>query len=365
MIGDTVPDVAESLTNVSKKYRDSSDQDIKKLARLSLYKVNAFEIVRNNNKPHAQEVETLAEDTSQLLTDFSDDDTVLATVATIFRYYLRRVDSKVMSEIVESLAARKVESESPKVMRLITDLVDEAVMANAKYSQLFENRWSDGVDGQRELLETSIELTSEPNSGIMLVKKVDAVAHWFEQEDQYDEAVEIYEAILKSADTYRNQQVTAAAKKRAEDGIKRSKLVGEKIDLSGLLSDGKEYSSKELKDKVVLIVFWSALNPESKTVVLELSKSSKDFQERGIQMLAVNIDPNLAKKAMEKVTKLAPPGVKFLFGKTDGDYSNNILQQCPSEIVPRILLVNQDGEVDDINIPKDEVPTQLDSLVGR
>ena len=364
LLGDTIPDVTESLTSTSKTYSDSPDQEIKKLARLSLYKVTAFEMTKDKNKPDAQEVEVLVEDTSQLLNDFSDDTLVLATVDMIVEYYRQDVDRKVALEITEGLVAKKEAFKSPKVLRLLADLSDEALMAKSKYTQLFENRWINGDEGQRDLLEASIQLAAEPDAGMLLVQKVDAVAHWFEQDDQYVNAVAIYETILKSADTYQNRETTVAAKKRAEDGIMRSKLIREKIDLSGRLIDGKEFSEKELQGKVVLVVFWSALNPISKKVVEKLSKSSKHSQERGIQILAVNIDPKLDKEAIQEVTKKAP-GVTFLFGNTDGKYSNNILNQCPSETVPRIMLVNQDGEVADINVPLDEVSTQLDLLIGQ
>ena len=196
------------------------------------------------------------------------------------------------------------------------------------------------------------------------VKTIDAVGHWFEQDDQYEKSAAIYEEILKSVDTYQSPEVAALARKTAQDGIQRAKIVGEEIDLSGFLLNGEGKSAENLKGKVVLVVFWSAYEPKSQEMVVKFSQKGASWKERGIRILAVNIDRTWEISAIHKTTKAASK-VSFVFGNPQDNYSNNILKQCPSNVVPRLMLVQKDGHVADINVPADEIETQLDFLVGQ
>ncbi len=359
LISSGVPNVAESLRDTSNTYLDSPDKDIQKLAKLSLFKVNAFEMTKDGNEPAPRQ---LVGEITKLLKSFPDDDSVLATVNMIVEYYRQKVDRNVARKVTMGLEAKKDEFSSDKVSQLIKDFSDQALLSDAKYTQLFDNRWLPG--GQRELLKTTKQLAAEPSSGMLLVKSVDSVAHWFEQDDQYENAVAIYEEVLRSVDTYQSPEVAAQAKKRAQDGIQRSRIVGEKIDLSGFELNGEKMGGQEYEGKVVLVVFWSAFEPTSSAVLLKLSKSGKLWNQRGIRILAVNIDRKWNMDLIQGVVK-AVSSVQFLFGDAGSNYSNEILDQCPSEIVPRLLLVKKDGRVADINVPADEIETQLDFLVGQ
>ena len=199
LLKEQVPNVAESLRDTSTLYLESPEYEIQKLARLSLFKVNAFEMTKEGNEPV---VDLLVNDMCKLLKSFPEDETVLATADMIVEYYRQNVDRVLASKVTDALAERKGEfADAPKVVQMIKDFSDEALLAEAKYTQLFENRWVNGERGQLELMKKSMQLAAEPTSGTLLVKTIDAVGHWFEQDDQYEKSAAIYEEILKSVDT--------------------------------------------------------------------------------------------------------------------------------------------------------------------
>ena len=362
LMEDRVANVAESLRDTSNMYLESPDYEIQKLAKLCLFKVNAFEMTKEGNEPA---VGLLVNDMCKLLQSFPDDEAVLSTADMIVEYYRQNVDRTVALKVTQGLEARKGEFvSSPKVIQLIKDFSDETLLNGVRYKELFENRWVNGESGQLELLKKSMELAAEPNPGTLLIKSIDVVGHWFEQDDQYENAAAIYEEILKSVDTYQSPEVAALAKKIAQDGIARSKIIGEKIDLSGFLLNGDQQSAELLEGKVVLVVYWSAFEPKSGKVLLKFSQKAAPWKERGIRILAVNVDRTWDLNLIQKVTKSASEAY-FLFGNPKDNYSNVILDQCPSSIVPRLLLVQKDGRVSDTNVPFDEIDTQLDFLVGQ
>jgi len=185
LVMDKVPDVAESLRSTSKKYLDVTDDDVRKLAHLSLFKVNAFEMAKENKEEI--EVQLLVNDMCKLLKKFPNDDLVLGTLDTIVEVY-RKIDPDIGLEVTKTLQSREKEfADSPKVAQLIRDYVDETTLDG--YQELFNNRWVDGVSGQKQLFEDSLQLISDPSAGALVLKTVDEVAHWFEQDDQYENAV--------------------------------------------------------------------------------------------------------------------------------------------------------------------------------
>ena len=354
-----VPNVAESLRDTSGSYIDSPDPEVKKLAKLSLVKVNSFEMTKDGND---MQVDVLVNEMCELLKDYPDDELVVATIDTIVQFYRTKFDRAVGLEITEGLKSRVGEFvDSPSVLKMLKDFEDETILSDAKYRELYENRWVNGERGQRELLKKSLQLVAEPNPGSLLIKTVDKVAHWFEQDDQYENAVSIYQEILASVDTYQDAEVAALAKKKAQDGIERSKIVGKEIDLSGLFLSGQEHPVKEIEGRVAVVVFWSMFEPQSIRALGQLSVSGREWKERGIRIVAVNIDRNWELELIGDITKPIE-NVIFLYGNANDNYSNNILDQCPSDVVPRLLLVQRDGRVADINVPVDEVDTQIDFL---
>ena len=354
-----VPNVAESLRDTAGTYVDSPDAEVQKLAKLCLVKVNSFEMTKDGNEMRPA---LLVDEMCKLLKGYPGDELVIATVDTIIKHLRGNFDRAVGVEITNGIKARESEFvDSPKVAKMLRDFEDEEIMSDAKYSQLYENRWVNGKRGQRELLKKSLQLAAEPNAGNLLIGSVDKVAHWFEEDDQYEIAVSIYQEILNSVDTYRDPEVAAVAKKKAQDGIARSKIVGEEIDLSGLLLNGAPHPLENIKGRVAVVVFWSMYERDSIQTLSKVAVSGKVWKERGIRILAVNIDRSWK---LDLITEITQPieNVIFLYGNPNDNYSNNILSQCPSDLVPRLMLVGRDGHVADINVPFDEVETQLDFL---
>jgi len=138
-------------------------------------------------------------------------------------------------------------------------------------------------------------------------------------------------------------------------------MVGEKIDLSGLNINGEEVSAAEFENKIVMVVFWSVYKKQSSQFLLKMSIAGRRWEERGIRILAVNkdqeVDASLIHDAMKPISN-----VTFVFGDAKNNYANNIFEQCPSDKTPRVMLVQRDGHVVDINVPLGEAVTQVDLL---
>lgn len=103
VLKDGVPNVVKPLGEACNEYLNSQDVGIQKLAKLSLLKLNAFEMIDNELEMDAGR---LVEEMSDLLDDFPDNALVKANIDTIIEYYRRSVDEDVATKIAEGLKKR-------------------------------------------------------------------------------------------------------------------------------------------------------------------------------------------------------------------------------------------------------------------
>jgi len=356
-----IPSAVANLKTNARKYAQDSDQDIRRTARMGLFNLEAFEMIKEGNEP---DVNYLAEEIGKLFKDFPQDDLVLSNIGIVMGRYRKKYDRKVADQVAQILNSRKEEFESQKARAVIRDMVDESKLLEAKYVELFGNRWVNAEQSQRELFIKSKELANELDPGLKIINSVDQVAHWFEQNDQYDRSIEIYEEIAKASDTYSNADVAADAKKKAADGILRGKLVTQKIDLLGLQYNGKRLPESVVKDKVVLVVFWSVFDQPSIGLIKRLNREAHDWELHGVRILAVNVDrkriPNV-----EPIVLSAKENIFFLVGDPKKNFDNHVLKQCPSDQVPRAMLINRDGTVADVSVPITELNTEIDYMINK
>jgi len=354
-----IPNIVETLRDTTIQFVDESDESISRVARICLFKVNSLELTKKAD----QNIAKITDEMCSLLGAYPDDDEVISTVRQVVAYYRIYVDRAVCQKITSKLNERKAEFASPKSLRLIHEFADEAMLLEARYAQLFDNRKLDGARGQRELLKKSIELAREPEAGNFVIGEIDAVAHWFEQAKLYESESKIYEEFKNSVDNYRDPDVAAVARKKAEDGLKRMDLLGKEIDLSGFQFDGSKIYGSSFEGRFVVVLFWSIDNKESVEFLESLNEQIVEWNESGVSILAVNVDQkknNQFKKMFAQMTN-----IDFVFGDANRNFANGILDQCPSEIVPRVMLVNRNGTVENINVALKEVVNEVDFLMGN
>ena len=355
--GESLPSVYQDLKNCATDYKSDEDPSLSRQARIGLMKVECFETSREDNP----DLDLVANEMCKVMKSYPDDDAALATVDSIVEFYRLKLGEESSSKIGSRLVSRRDEFTSPKVLAMLYDFSDEAKLAKTKYVQLFENRWVNGERGQQELLKRSIELVSDHDPGRRVISRVNLVALWFEQAGMYESSKQIYESVLKAVDRYKSPDVAVVAKKIAYDGLARQRLIGRKLDFNCYQFDGRPLQKSVVEDRVVVVAFWSTYNSESKGTIASLLPRAIRWKDRGVRVLAVNVDGE--KEHIDKSFIATMEDLVFIYNDPDNGYSNKILSQCPSDQVPRIMLVRKDGVVSDINVPLSELDTEVEFLI--
>ena len=351
--------VATALYASANAFEKDKNPKIARVAKMAMLKHDAFEFSKNGYRGDPTSITKRMED---LLNDYQSDEVVVATVKVVITYFSQHAalsgQKDVGRTIIQKLLDIEWKFESAEIVALKQELSDIALLMDSDYRLLFDNRWADGSAGQAKLAKTTLELVRNSNCGVALIENIDRVAYWFEQIDQYETAIEIYRAMRDSATDYSNPDVAKLAKKISEDGLKRSNLVGQKIDFVGVLHTGSVLKSQEFRQKIVVIVFWSAQDNKSLLALKDLNRDAQEWGPSEVAILGVCTDKDL----VENFKTIAPAMDRITLVTRDAGEKIHILDQCPSQTVPRAMLVDRDGIVVDVNVPILEVATEIGFL---
>ncbi len=350
------PDVVDDLRVAAESYLQETNPRLVRKASLALFKLNAFGLA-GSRLPSSNN--STADEIVGLLNQYPADEFVINTIRLTSEVCLNQ-NQKFGAPLIEELFSRLNEIDSANAQRMIQDLSDKVLIAKARYEKLFDDRWVNGSVGQRELLNVSQDLIRHQNAGPLLFSKVDEVAHWFEQEDRYGDAIKIYETMLRAADRHPNVEAATLARETANAGLRRNNLVNQKIELTGLKSDGSLIQPHEFEQRTVVVIFWSFRNATSISELHRLYRETSSWISKPIDVLVVCVDDN----ADDKLKDLAAELVRFKFIISDPARGEalSLLEQCPSSRVPRAMLIGRDGRVIDVNVPTEELKTDAEGV---
>jgi hypothetical protein len=352
-----IPNIESELRETAIAYLLDSNPLLVRDAGLALLKVNVFELAK---LPSTTSPKPIADEIVGLLKQHPEDEYVMSTIRLVLDSCLIENERNGLS-LIKSLNEQKNEFASDRIKAIFQDCSDKALLIESRYQKRFDDRWVNGAFGQEELLKLSSELVKNPDSGPLLIAKVDEVAHWFEQENRHENAIQIYDAMLNASENGMHAVANDFAKKTAEAGMRRNKLVNTKIDLSGFAPDGSMILPEEFNNRVVVVIYWSNHDANSIAGLQQFHEETKSWRSKSIAVVAVCVDDNSVNDVIRLATKLTP--FRFMVGDPAGNGTNHVLEQCPSTRVPRAMLIGKDGIVVDVNVPLGELKTDAEGIL--
>ena len=352
------PNLVENLRYAASEHRNDPDSEIASSALLGLFRLEAFELTKVvDYQPDTSEVVKQA---IKVLMEHPDIDRVYTKIREIVDFYMFRYDKITGAAFVEGMTEKREELKSTRAKTFVDELSDYLILANSKFQQQFENRFIQGPSGQRQLLETTLELAKSPDGGRLLLGRIDEVAHWFEESGKSEFSKQIYDALTETESMRSDASASALSNKIVEDGIKRLELVDSQFDFTSISADGSPLVISELRGKVVLVFFWSAENAASVDELERLHEDTIDWNEEEIQIVAACVD-----EKTDNIEPIARKLKRFHFVITNpANNQNRFLEQCPSRIVPRAMLIDRDGTVHATNVPLLNMKSQTEWLVS-
>lgn len=175
---------------------------------------------------------------------------------------------------------------------------------------------------------------SFPNEESRAVVGLTSAGQLCEEHGQLQQAAACYNTIIQQ---YPHNAFAA----QAQATLRRLNLVGKPLDLAGPTIEGGYVSMDELKDKVVLVVFWTANSEVFAEDWKTIDSVYRQYEQQGFEVVGVNLD----RSEIEVDQFLEKHGVKgqhiFFLQEGKRGLSNPVARYYDVSAVPTYWLVNR------------------------
>ena len=347
------------LREFSIAYRDDPNRELALECHLQLLKLEVFESIKQGK---LSALPAVADRSIELLKTYSDNNYVLSTIDLIIES-LNLYDSNAGTTLMREISSRTAELESPANQQFIRLLADRVKISETRYDQLFENFWVNGDTGRRDLLEITMKLATDLQGGKFILKQVGEVMNWLEQNKLCDQCHPIYLAMLESAESRADQETQSLARTMAENGIKRCNLAGTKLQLNGRLISGDLIDPKDFRNRVVILLFWSAKSAETFRDIKKFHTECIDLLSRGVSVLAVNTDDQIDETLAILCKQIRH--FQIVTNSAGNETENSIVEQCGIDHLPHAIIVDRNGIVVEANLPLEELPAKANFQIRQ
>ena len=348
--------IGDQLKEVAEQHINDTNEQVVRSSNLALLKYHAFEFVKYRKE---DQYDALEESLFSILDQYPNDGYTISNVRLIFKS-LTRLHPDVSGKLTKLLLKKRNQYTGTRADQLVADLADASTLLETRYETMFANRWVNGKAGREQLLETSLKLVSDKSAGRALLEQVDKVAQWFEQQNNLDQAREIYQALLDEADRPDNPLATKTSRLLGQNGLTRCNSLGQPARFSGVDIRGRPITEARFKGRIVAVVFWSLKSSASQKELRQLHQEKTQISSQPADILAVCIDKDPGPEFGKLAEQL------FRFNSFDpakyGDTGIPFSGQVPVTRVPHIMLINQQGIICDTNVPGNNLRSHIEYL---
>ena len=352
---------SEELREVAESHVNDTNAQVVRAADLALLKYHTFEYIKLK-KPLEERYQTVESSLLKVLDSYPNDESTVSDVKLIFNS-LRKRGTRLNAKLTKLLVKKRPDYANTRVDRLIADLIDASLMQGTRYVTKFENRWVDGQAGRDQLLSISLELISNKSTGEDVIKQVDRVAQWFEQQNRIERAREIYQTMADEAERPNNPAAMKTASRLGQNGLTRCDALGKAAVFSGSDIEGRPLTKNRFSGRIVAVIFWSLKDAASKEELLQLHRERAQYSSLPADIVAVCIDRNPGTEFGEIVSQM------IRFKSCDpakyGADGIPFTKQVPVTQVPQILLIDQQGNISDTNVPSDNLRSHIEHLASK
>lgn len=340
------------------EFSDDADQRIAVYSQAVLAALEASDVGDN--------VDPVAERLYRLGKKYPEDSLVHQTIRLSVVDQIKRGHRKTGIRIAESILSKIEVSEFVEFTELsnvFQELRDWKSLSDEKFFETWESRTFNGKVGYEQLSEVGARLCQINSGGHTLLDHIDQIAKWFERQGEFGFGLSIYQKLIDVANGYELPSVGKRAKVLGEFGLRRCELVGSVLQLKGTKYDDSSFDETEFKDQVVVVAFFSLADREFRKKLRFIQQERRQWAGKPVREIAVCIDrPKVSPSGktqleqLEQVAKLLPG---WLICKRDPQGDLPIFDQCPSEVASRVMLLDRNHRVVEIDILPRELRSQI------
>ena len=349
------PRVSGEFEACFNRFLDDTDQEVQREAHLARVSHVVFECIKGGRT-----AQDLSNSFSETLNKFPGDDRVESIVRLQFKAAVE-ADVNLAKEVAEDIL-RKGSPEDEETAGFKQFVLDHYQIIKSNYREIFRSRFINGDDGLRELQKTSLQLVSNPEAGPLVVNMVNEVANWFEQRRQFENASQIYHAMVDAGQ--QNQSIAEAKgllNKIGNAGVKRMDSVGKKIPISGTTLAGKQVEPDDFEGRIILVMFFQPNQKVSNRLLGLLEQSAKKYAAFGSPVRIVAV-PSTDEPFESNAPRAFGKSQIHYFGWAEGQ-PPELLTAYPVTTFPHLMAIDHQGNVARANLDSKWYEREIENLV--
>ena len=354
----------KELNGYARTVSQDPDPEIANLGRLMLFGMS----LETLGSGEITDVQPLVAELKKLIADQPNAPGVfmLARQAAVMLQQLGHKDAA--AEAYQTIGNAYKDSQDPQIAAEVRSMLEQAAV-QAQEAEL-------DLDGKLRSL-----LTSQPNSaqpvlevlkallggatpGEYALNVVSQVAQLLEISGNYKEATEAFTLLESKYKDHANQELAKQASARAENGRRRSGLVGQPFTVAGVQADGSPFDWGKYQGKVVLIDFWATWCGPCLQEIPNIDANYKKYKAKGFEVVGVNLDDDSQTVVRFLEVQPLPWATVVSTDPNARGFEHPLAIKCGIDAIPFIVLVDRDGKVNALHVRGEKLEQKLAELLG-
>ena len=342
------------LRELVELHKSDSDAEISFESRIELLRLNSLE-APSQAVAHAKEI-------YRLLADFPTNKLVHKEIEnSLARIVAIAEERPVVTKILDYFSKQPKVIGDQSTQNLYGKLTDLGNLCDHDFFSKRENVEFTAKAGRDQLRDVCLDLIELPNAGLEILEHVLRSAQWMEGNGHYSEAIEIYNALGNKK--LPNEAVAKKTKRLGSWGVRRCEAVGKPFELTADTYNGEPLNLTAIKKMPVLIVFWSRTDGTDR-VLFAVERATKRWQLGSVKIISVQVEEDKSNFDVEFTRKQKEKYGRWDFCYDDGTGTGPIFSQVPSKHHGRLVLLDRQHVLYDVNVNSSELSTAVNSVLA-